>query len=83
MTLAAVVVYNEGMATKERHDLMTTQEAASELGITRKGVIALVRRDLLTAVRIGKSFVFERAEIERYQQERKPRGRPRKSQTGP
>lgn len=79
MTNAGVMVYNGSMAIEESPDFLTTQQAAEELGITRQGVLALVRRNLLTAIRLGQVFAFKRAEIERYKQERKPRGRPRKS----
>ena len=61
-------------------EMMTTNEAAALLGMTRQGVRALIVRGALPARRIGaRLYVLRRAEVEAYRQTRvgKPkRGRP-------
>jgi len=44
-------------------DLMTVDEAAHELRVSRAAVLALVHRGQLRASRLGKAYRIERAEL--------------------
>lgn len=55
---------------------MTTQEAAEYLGVTQSRIRQLILAGDITAVRRGRDKWVERAELERYQTVRPPRGRP-------
>jgi excisionase family DNA binding protein len=60
----------------------TTQEAARLLGLTRKGVLVAIRRGKLNATKHGRDWQISDEEIERYQQEPRQRGRPRRRTMG-
>ena len=56
--------------------MLTTNQAADELGITANGVRKLVERQQLRASRFGNAFAFEPADVERAKA-RPGRGRPK------
>jgi excisionase family DNA binding protein len=56
----------------------TTQEAARLLKLTRKGILAAIRRGKLHATKHGRDWMVSDEEIERYRQEPRQRGRPKK-----
>jgi excisionase family DNA binding protein len=56
----------------------TTQEAARLLGLTQQGVLAAIRRGKLNAEKHGRDWQISDEEIERYRQEPRQRGRPKK-----
>jgi excisionase family DNA binding protein len=60
----------------------TTQGAARLLGLTRKGVLAAIRRGKLHATKYGRDWQISDEEIERYRQEPRQRGRPPKNTKG-
>lgn len=55
---------------------LTTQEVAAELGITTRRVLALIRAGRLPAVKHGRDWLIDPAELEAFSP--RPRGRPRK-----
>jgi len=57
---------------------VSTEQAAERLGITPIRVRQLIRAGRLPAVRLGKVYVIDRAELERFAEQDRPRGRPRK-----
>ena len=75
MTLAGVVVYNEGMNVIT---LISSREAADDLGITRQAVNVLVHIGRLPAYRIGNRLYFDRADLAAYVAGKKKAGRPAK-----
>jgi excisionase family DNA binding protein len=56
-------------------ELVGTTEAARILGVSPNRVRQLIAKDQLPAVRVGRTFVIRKAELERYAAQ--PRGRPR------
>jgi excisionase family DNA binding protein len=61
--------------------MLTTKQAATELGIQPGSVKKLCQRGILKAERIGRDWLISRDEIERYKAERKPVGRPKTMKT--
>ncbi len=60
-------------------DYLTTAQAAQILGITPEGVLSLLRRGQLKAEKVGRDWLYRRADVLRAK-ERPGRGRPRKKQ---
>lgn len=62
-------------------EFMPTAEAALALSISRKGVLSLLANGRLQGRKIGDGqrgvWLIEAAEVERYQRERRPAGRPK------
>lgn len=59
--------------------MLTTNQAAERLGFTsHRPVVALIRRGVLHAVKLGRDWLIEEAEVERYRVERRPAHRPKK-----
>lgn len=58
--------------------MLTTKQAATELGIQPGSVKKLCQRGILKAEHIGRDWLISRDEIERYKAERKPAHRPSK-----
>ena len=73
--LRAVESVHRHRAASADH-LLTTHEAADILAITPRQVTRLIRQGQIEASRFGKVYMLARAEVERYQRERNPRGRP-------
>jgi hypothetical protein len=60
-------------------DRLTTPEAAALLGLAPGSMRQLAKAGVLHPERPSpRVLVFDRAEVERYARERRPRGRPRK-----
>lgn len=57
--------------------MYSTQQAADVLGLSVKTVAQHCRSGLIRAVKAGRDWRIPEAEIERYQRERRPPGRPR------
>jgi excisionase family DNA binding protein len=65
--------------------MLTTAEAGAILGLTARSVARLIGKDgngKIKAQRFGRDWMISREEIERYQRERKRRGRPREGSEG-
>jgi len=64
------------------NEVLTTQQAAMLIGISQHGVIKAIHRGLISATKIGKKrtgiWLIAQDEAERYRDERKSPGRPRK-----
>jgi excisionase family DNA binding protein len=58
--------------------LLTSAQAAGELGITKRGLHKLVERGALRATRFGNALAFTAAEVERAKSRRPPGRPPRK-----
>lgn len=58
--------------------MLTTHEAANRLGLTARSVARLIKRGALTATKRGRDYLIDEAEVDRYQRERRPVGRPQK-----
>lgn len=56
---------------------MTTNLAARELHVSRSAVLKAIDDGRLVAVKVGRDYLIEREEVERYRRERKLTG-PRK-----
>lgn len=56
---------------------MTTKQAAAALGIQPRTVAKYIKRGLLKAQLLGRDYVIEQVEIERFQRERRGMGRPK------
>lgn len=56
--------------------MMTTTQAATELGIQPGSVKKLCQRGILKAERIGRDWLISQKEVERYKVERRSAGRP-------
>ena len=63
-------------------DLITTREAAEELGVTPRRVLALIYDDRLPATKVGRDWLINPTHLDnvRHRPAGYPRGRPRKSQ---
>lgn len=65
---------------------MTTEVAATELGVSRWAVLKAIRDKRLKSSKEGRDHFIHRDELERFKRERRGRGRPRKvieyTQTG-
>jgi excisionase family DNA binding protein len=59
-----------------RETVLTTQQAAEILKVSPRQVTRLIKKNLLEVIRFGKVYILTQEEVERYQRERKPRGRP-------
>lgn len=58
---------------------MTTNAAALALQVSRSAVLKAIDDDRLKAEKVGRDYLIEREEVERYRRERKLTG-PRKQQ---
>lgn len=58
---------------------MTTDVAATELGVTRWAVLKAIRDKRLKSDKEGRDHFISREELERFKRERRGRGRPRKA----
>jgi excisionase family DNA binding protein len=58
--------------------MLTTKQAATELGIQPGSVKKLCQRHILKAERIGRDWLIDEAEVERYKVERRNAGRPKR-----
>jgi excisionase family DNA binding protein len=56
--------------------MFTTKQAAAELNIQPRSVKQLCQRGILKAEKIGRDWLIETSEVERYKTERKSAGRP-------
>lgn len=56
---------------------MTTDEAATRLGVKRQWVWRLIKAGVMRAERRGRDWWIEDAEVERYERERRPAHRPK------
>ncbi|HEY6403442.1 MAG TPA: helix-turn-helix domain-containing protein [Blastocatellia bacterium] len=59
-----------------KKEMVTTVTAADRLGISRKRVFQLIQEGRLQATQYGRSWLIPLAEVEKYERERKPAGRP-------
>lgn len=59
-------------------NLLTTIEAAGQLGCTPDHIRLLIRRGDLTATKRGRDWFLASREIEKYQKNKRPVGRPKK-----
>lgn len=59
--------------------MLTTKQAATELGIQPGSVKKLCQRGILKAERIGRDWLIEAGEVERYKRESRKAGRPKKT----
>lgn len=65
------------MTILTKEEIFTSAEAAEYLGLQTDTVRKLVQRDLLKFCgQIGKSYIFERSELDRYNREKLPPGNP-------
>lgn len=62
--------------------MLTTKQAATELGIQPGSVKKLCQREILKAERIGRDWLISPDEVERYKVERRSAGRPTRRGTG-
>lgn len=62
----------------EPTDLLTTAQAATVLGLSRRRVAQLIERGLLPAQKYGRDYLIRREDLARVQQRPGP-GRPRKT----
>ena len=58
--------------------MITTTEAAGVLGITPRTIQRHIKEGHLKAKRYGRDYLIEDQELERFQRERRRRGRPEK-----
>lgn len=58
--------------------MYTTTEAASLLGVQPQTIYRHIKRDVIKAEKKGRDYLISEEELERFKQERKGRGRPRK-----
>jgi excisionase family DNA binding protein len=63
-----------------KNTLLTTIQAGEMLNVSRKMIIKLINEGRITAEKLGRDYVISRDEVERYQRERKPAGRPSASE---
>lgn len=56
---------------------MTTSEAASRLGLTARSVARLINTGKIAAIKHGRDYWIDEAEIDRYQSTRRKAGRPK------
>lgn len=56
--------------------MVTTSEAADQLGIKAKSVAILIKRGLIAATKRGRDYWIEASEVDRYARERRPPHRP-------
>lgn len=59
-------------------DIYSTQEAADFLGLSLSAVKKHVHQGHLVPRLIGRTYIFTRAQLEEFQRNRRPPGRPRK-----
>lgn len=59
------------------NSMLTTTEAATELGIKPDSVKHLCQRKVLRGERHGRDWLISREELDRYKTDRKTRGRPK------
>jgi excisionase family DNA binding protein len=61
---------------RKNEDFLTTREAAAELGFAEDTVRRYINKGMIKAQMFGNSWAVSRTEIERYREEKRPRGRP-------
>lgn len=59
--------------------MLTTKQAAEQLGVDGRSVVKLISRGRLRAVKLGRDWLIEENEVERYKAERRPAHRPKKA----
>lgn len=59
--------------------MMTTNEAAAALGLTRRRVIALINSGKLKAEKPGRDWIVDSESVEELRQQKRPGGRPKKA----
>lgn len=65
------------MTILTKEEIFTSAEAAVYLGLQTDTVRKLVQRELLKfRSQIGKSYIFEKSELDRYNREKMPPGNP-------
>ena len=57
--------------------LFSTSEAAEYLGMTARGVWYHVNHGHLSPAKVGKTLVFTRTQLDKFQENRRPAGRPK------
>lgn len=62
--------------------LLTTKQAAAVLGIAARTVKDYCSDGVLKCTKLGRDWVIDERDLATFQQERKPRGRPRKKELG-
>lgn len=60
-------------------ELVSTQEAAAELGMSDRGIRLAIKEGRLDAVQVGRNYVIPRAALEKFKRDTPTRGRPRGS----
>lgn len=62
-----------------KHSIIDAHAAAAYLGLSRHTIRKYVQRGLIRASgSIGRAYVFERSELDRYLRDRKPVGPPKR-----
>lgn len=59
-------------------ELYTTSEVAAVLGVQPKTVTRYIERGLIAAEKRGRDYFIAQDELERFQRERRGRGKPKK-----
>ena len=62
-------------------DLLSTEEAAAKLGVSRRQLQTLILKGHLPAQKVGRSYVVRSEDLEQFT--RRPVGRPRKGEGCP
>jgi len=55
-----------------------TTEAAKRLGVSGRRVAAMISNDIIKAVKVGKTWIIDEAEVERVRKLNRPTGRPKR-----
>lgn len=63
-------------------DLISVAQAGEVLGLQRDRVSRLIREGRISAVKIGRAYVIDRAEVERFAALPRRAGRPARTQKG-
>ncbi len=58
--------------------MLTTTQVATVLGVQPRTVTRYIERGLIVATKYGRDYLIEQTELERFQRERRKRGRPQK-----
>lgn len=64
------------MATINTKDFLTSSEVGDVLGVAADTVKVYCNRGVLDAIKVGRQWLIPKAEVKRYQEERKGPGRP-------
>jgi excisionase family DNA binding protein len=64
---------------KSKHSIIDAHAAAAYLGLSRNTIRKYVQRGLIRASgSVGRAYVFDRSELDRYLRDRKPVGPPKR-----